>query len=180
MRRGRALTGLETHCLQVAYRGHNHPVWSVAWSPFGHYFASGSHDSTARIWSTDRISPLRILSGHLSDVDAVTWHPNCNYIATGSSDSTARLWDVRKGECVRVFGTHPGTLHALAFSPNGRYLAMSGHTRDIHVWDIAEGKQVRENFPEDCVLVLPPSTHVCFAATFFTMPGSRFTSCQFY
>ena len=38
-------------------------------SPMGHYFASSSHDRTARIWSMDRIQPLRIMAGHLSDVD---------------------------------------------------------------------------------------------------------------
>ena len=38
-------------------------------SPVGHYFASASHDRTARIWSMDRIQPLRIMAGHLSDVD---------------------------------------------------------------------------------------------------------------
>ena len=38
-------------------------------SPVGHYFASCSHDRTARIWSMERIQPLRIMAGHLSDVD---------------------------------------------------------------------------------------------------------------
>ena len=37
-------------------------------SPVGHYFASASHDST-RIWSMDKIQPLRIMAGHLADVD---------------------------------------------------------------------------------------------------------------
>lgn len=41
----------------------------VQFSPVGHYFASASHDRTARIWSMDRIQPLRIMAGHLSDVD---------------------------------------------------------------------------------------------------------------
>lgn len=41
-------------------------------SPVGHYFASSSHDRTARIWSMDRIQPLRIMAGHLSDVDVST------------------------------------------------------------------------------------------------------------
>ena len=38
-------------------------------SPLGFYFVTGSHDKTARVWSTDHIQPLRILAGHLSDVD---------------------------------------------------------------------------------------------------------------
>lgn len=41
----------------------------VQFSPFGHYFASCSHDRTARIWGMDRVQPLRIMAGHLSDVD---------------------------------------------------------------------------------------------------------------
>ena len=35
----------------------------------GFYFVSGSHDRSARVWSTDHIQPIRILAGHLSDVD---------------------------------------------------------------------------------------------------------------
>lgn len=41
----------------------------MQFSPVGHYFASSSHDRTARVWSMDRIQPLRIMAGHLSDVD---------------------------------------------------------------------------------------------------------------
>lgn len=74
----------------VAYKNHNYPVWDVRCSPVGHYFASASHDRTARVWAVDQADPLRIMAGHLSDVDCVRWHPNCNYIATGSSDKTVR------------------------------------------------------------------------------------------
>lgn len=53
----------------VAYRGHQNPVWDVDWSPMGIYFATASRDRTARLWSTDRTTALRIYAGHLSDVD---------------------------------------------------------------------------------------------------------------
>ena len=53
----------------VAYRGHQQPVWDVQWSPMGIYFATASRDRTARLWSTDRTSCMRIYVGHLSDVD---------------------------------------------------------------------------------------------------------------
>jgi len=35
----------------------------------GIYFATASRDRTARLWSTDRTSCLRVYAGHLSDVD---------------------------------------------------------------------------------------------------------------
>ena len=44
-------------------RAHMFPVWDVASSPHGLYFASGSADRTARLWSTERAQPLRILAG---------------------------------------------------------------------------------------------------------------------
>ena len=38
-------------------------------SPRGHYFASASHDRTARLWSTDQPRLLRIFAGQVSDVN---------------------------------------------------------------------------------------------------------------
>lgn len=63
------LWSLDTMTNVVAYRGHAKPIWDVDWSPRGIYFATGSRDHTARLWSTDRIQPLRIFAGHLNDVD---------------------------------------------------------------------------------------------------------------
>jgi transcription initiation factor TFIID subunit 5 len=130
----------------AAYKGHTGAVWDVKFSPLGYYFASASRDRTARVWSTDHIFSLRILSGHLSDVDVrcdcipwcelvwltsgaaqcVQFHPNCNYVATGSSDRTVRVWDVQNGNCVRLFVGHGGPVTGIAFSPDGRSLASCG------------------------------------------------------
>ena len=44
----------------VRYQGHAYPVWDLDISPHSLYFASGSHDRTARLWSFDRTYPLRI------------------------------------------------------------------------------------------------------------------------
>jgi len=53
----------------VVYKGHTFPVWDVRFSPHGYYFASGSHDKTARLWATDQPQPLRVFVGHYSDVE---------------------------------------------------------------------------------------------------------------
>lgn len=63
------LWSLDTMTNVVVYRGHQNPVWDVAWSSTGIYFATASRDKTARLWSTDRTSALRIYAGHQSDVD---------------------------------------------------------------------------------------------------------------
>ncbi|KAF9616499.1 hypothetical protein IFM89_029796 [Coptis chinensis] len=134
------LWSTKLNLILFCYKGHNYPVWDVQFSPMGHYFASSSHDRTARIWSMDRIQPLRIMAGHLSDVDCVRWHANCNYIATGSSDKTVRLWDVQSGECVRIFIGHRSMILSLAMSPDGRYMASGDEEGTIMMWDLSSGR----------------------------------------
>ncbi|PVZ96959.1 hypothetical protein BB558_007107 [Smittium angustum] len=107
----------------VCYRGHNYPVWDVSFGPIGVYFASASHDRTARLWSCEHIYPLRIFAGHLSDVNTVQFHPNNKYIITGSDDKTVRLWDIQTGKCVRLFSGHSGSVTTVCISPDGKYAA---------------------------------------------------------
>ena len=53
-----------------------YPVWDVKFSPFGYYFASASHDKTARLWITDHHQPIRVFFGHFSDVDVSIFQTN--------------------------------------------------------------------------------------------------------
>jgi transcription initiation factor TFIID subunit 5 len=150
---------LDTYTNLVVYRGHNYPVWSIDVSPYNYYFATGSHDRTARIWTLERNHPVRVLAGHLSDVECVRFHPNCNYLATSSSDKTIRLWDVHRGKCARVFTStynlntsnnqllpgHPsrtGTILSLAVSPDGKLLASGGDDGSVVVWELSSGRVV--------------------------------------
>ncbi len=162
------LWSLDTYSALVAYRGHQHPVWDIKWSPIGTYFATASADKTARLWSTERVNPLRMYAGHLSDVDCLTFHPNSLYLATGSSDRSCRLWDVQRGACVRLFVGHQSPISCLKISPDGRYLASAAagngtasqfvgvdgvdptsqgaHMNDVSIslWDLASGRRIKK------------------------------------
>lgn len=63
------LWSLMTWTCLVIYKGHTFPVWDVKFSAHGYYFATASHDRTARLWATDQHQPLRVFAGHFSDVD---------------------------------------------------------------------------------------------------------------
>jgi len=76
------LWSMNTFSGLVSYTAHNYPVWCVAYSPAGVYFATGSHDKTARLWNTEHISCLRIFAGHLSDVDVTHIFPLLNHTET--------------------------------------------------------------------------------------------------
>lgn len=134
----------------AVYRGHapNTPVWSVAFAPSGYYFASAGADATARLWTTDRASPVRLFTGHTSkSVNSVVFHPNCNYILTGSEDKTARLWDIQTGRCVRLLTGCAFGINVVKVSPSGQYAAGADYSGIVHLWDLGSGKKVTEFRP---------------------------------
>ena len=131
----------------ACYRGHSpsSPVWSVSFAPSGYYFASAGWDSTARIWTTDSPSPVRILAGHFSpSVNSIDWHPNANYVATAADDKTVRLWDVQTGRCVRLLNGVSAGLNLVKVCPSGKYAAASDYSGIVHIWDLGSGRKVNE------------------------------------
>lgn len=130
--------------LVCSYSGHLYPIWDVEIFSHLNLFTTCCKDGTARLWSFDRIYPLRIYCGHQSDVNCVQFHPNGSYIATGSSDKTVRLWSVQTSEFVRLFSGHRSRIFSIAFSPDGNYLASAGEDKKIKVWDLRTGGMLKE------------------------------------
>lgn len=128
----------------TSYSGHLYSVWDIELYSQLNLFCTASKDATARLWSFDRIYPLRIFAGHQSDVNSVKFHPNGAYLATGSSDKTVRLWSVSTGEFVRLFSGHRSRVYCLAFSPDGSYLASAGEDKKIKIYDLRSGVIYKE------------------------------------
>jgi WD40 repeat protein len=60
--------------------------------------ASGSGDSTVKVWSfVDGRKPL-VLQGHLSWIYSVAFSPDGKKLASGSGDSTIKIWNVQEKE----------------------------------------------------------------------------------
>jgi WD40 repeat protein len=145
----------------AVYRGHapNTPIWSVAFSPSGYYFASGGSDATARLWTTDRPVPVRLFTGHTSNcVHSVVFHPNCNYVLSGGEDKTVRLWDIQTGQCVRLLNGCPAGIYKVDIDPSGQYAVGADVLGTVHVWDLATGKKVTE-LRSSRATSIPPQTY---------------------
>jgi len=131
----------------ACYQGHakSTPIWSVAMSPSGYYFASAGSDSTARLWCTDRPTPVRIFMGHVSqNINCLSWHPNCNYIVTGSNDKTVRMWDVQSGQSVRILSGCKFGINQVKVSPSGQYVAGADYGGTVSIWDLRNGRKLNE------------------------------------
>ncbi len=67
--------------------------------------ASGSADSTIRVWDLSNGVCLWVLQGHTGPVLRVS-ELREDRLVTGSSDSTLRVWDLGTGDCLKKLVGH--------------------------------------------------------------------------
>ncbi|KAL9045426.1 MAG: hypothetical protein Q9214_001526 [Letrouitia sp. 1 TL-2023] len=105
---------------------------TVAFSRDG-LLASGSPDSSIRLWDPATGSLLCTLEGHSELVNALAFSPNGN-LASGSGDETVRLWDPSTGALLSTLRGHSSSVNAVAFSPDGK-LASGSADKTVRLWD---------------------------------------------
>jgi len=114
----------QTHLADL--KGHEGPVWQVAWAhpKFGNIIASGSYDRRVLVWketAANAWSNIYQYSGHELSVNSIAWAPHefglC--LACASSDGTVSVhtykesntWDVVK------FPAHQIGVNAVSWAP---------------------------------------------------------------
>ena len=73
--------------------GHTSNVLSIAYSPDGATLASGSYDSTIRLWNVATRRNIATFNGE-GDIQSVAFSPDGTILASSAEDGTVNLWDV--------------------------------------------------------------------------------------
>jgi small GTP-binding protein len=125
--------------------GHADVGLSVAFSAEGRKLASGSRDSTVKLWEVASGKLLHTLEGHTAYVWSVAFDPSGRILASGSSDedSTVKLWEVASGKLLRTLEGHTERVWSVAFDPSGRILASGSDDNTVKLWEVASGKLLR-------------------------------------
>lgn len=76
----------------AALEWHTAPVNALAFTPDGARLATGSDDSTIKLWDTINWQDLLTLDGHSAPVTALVFTPDGQTLISGSNDGTAHFW----------------------------------------------------------------------------------------
>jgi len=133
-------------------RGHESEVFLCAWNPTLDLLASGSGDSTARLWNMndDSTNANQLVLRHCiqkggtevpsnMDVTSLDWNCDGTYLATGSYDGFARIWTT-EGRLASTLGQHKGPIFSLKWNKKGNYILSAGVDKTTIIWDASSGQ----------------------------------------
>uniref|UniRef100_A0A8C7FNV2 TBL1X/Y related 1 n=1 Tax=Oncorhynchus kisutch TaxID=8019 RepID=A0A8C7FNV2_ONCKI len=140
----------------LVLRGHESEVFICAWNPVSDLLASGSGDSTARIWNLSDSSSTQLVLRHCireggqdvpsnKDVTSLDWNSEGTLLATGSYDGFARIW-TKDGDLASTLGQHKGPIFALKWNKKGNFILSAGVDKTTIIWDAHTG-EAKQQFP---------------------------------
>ena len=130
-------------------RGHDGSIFSIAATADGRWIASGSADTTARIWRPDLQSdPAIACGGRVSCVAAAS---DGSLIATAGSGQPGsihsgdghlvQVWDAQTLEPVAALAGSTAGFNDICFLPDGERIAAAAEDGSVFIWKLASHEQ---------------------------------------
>jgi WD40 repeat protein len=119
---------------------HDALVGALAFSPDGSTLATGSVDSTLRLWDVGAAlagQSRRELHRQPAGVTALTYAGGGDWILTGHSNRVLRLQDARTGRLLATLRGPEGLVSQLVLAPDGLHVAAASQDRTIRLFDLA-------------------------------------------
>lgn len=119
--------------------GHARAVRSIAYSPNGELFVSGSDDGTVKIW---RLSTKVLLRTIYQTGKKVLFSPDSKEVFATNSGTTANRYRAADGSRIATFNTSAGKILDIALSTDAKLLAAACDDKVVRVWKVADGSLV--------------------------------------
>jgi WD40 repeat protein len=119
----------------ASLRAHGATVFSSVFSPDGKLLASGSADTTIKLWDVETRQELATIRGHEKTIRSLAFTPDGGRLISGSEDGTVRVWDVARTVERGPFDWGVGSIHSVAVAPDGTTAAAAGRG-GIVIWDL--------------------------------------------
>jgi WD40 repeat protein/serine/threonine protein kinase len=122
--------------------GHSRQVRCVAFSPDGTRVATGSDDTTIKLWDAVTGQEIGTLSPNQGQVNVVVFSSDGTRIASVGSDKTIKIHDVHSGKISATLEGHENHITAVAFTPDGQQLVSVGFDATVKRWDSDKWQEV--------------------------------------
>ena len=134
-------------------QSHRDPITCIAFHPIFSSLASGSDDSTIKIWDWQLGELERTLKGHTRAVLDVDFGSSIGrtLLVSCSSDMTIKLWDpCDEYKNIRTFLGHEHSVSAVRFVPSGagspsssNHVVSASWDKSLRIWDVSTGYCVK-------------------------------------
>lgn len=101
--------------------------------------ASGSCDTTVKIWDPRTGQAVKTLTGHYSRINDLRISPDANLIVTSGNDNSVILWDLRTEDIVKKWDTHTAPVTCLKYNPLDLELAAAGAEKMATYYNLDTG-----------------------------------------
>lgn len=100
------------------------------------WFATGSNDTTIKIWDLASGRLKLTLSGHVMTVRGLAVSDRHPYLFSASEDKNVKCWDLEKNMAIRNYHGHLSGVHSVAMHPTLDLVVSAGRDSVIKLWDI--------------------------------------------
>lgn len=142
---------------------HTSAVTAMTFDKTSTLLATGSSDSSIKLWDIERQYCTHNLRGHQGVVSVVEFHPIQEKLQlfSAANDNKVRVWDLMKSSCIAEIEAHFSVVTSLCFSVDGKTLYSGGRDNILAVWDV-EKLQVTKTIPilenVESVVLLPENS----------------------
>ena len=119
-------------CSMKIFRGHTNGIVCLQFGDT--ILATGSYDTTIKIWDIATEKCVRTLRGHTSGVRSLQFDDT--KLISGSLDKTIKVWNWRTGECLSTFPGHSEGVIGVHF--DGNILASGSIDRTVKIWNFID------------------------------------------
>ena len=134
------LRDVSDYSIKNTLTGHTYSVSLLAFSPDAKLLASGSNDTTIRLWDVNTGKLHSTLINHTQSIKALAFSSDGNELASiENSGEIINIWDVKTGKIKKIITPKVGKLSKVLYSPNEHILTTSNWNGKLHFWNPISG-----------------------------------------